>query len=421
MMEKKELILINNQTTDKDTWKKGKQRFDNTYSEENFNYEEYDNKLCKIIESACLLIKTSGESETFYSFIEFSKTASLKNIENEREEGGLEMLLKIKVLEETRRVLASKLSFGDFFYLNIKHISSINFFVDKKSNEETHELNVKMEVLIAARLLLGHKQLFLASLNTSISESLKASVNFESIELSLINYKNAETNNLLINKGCIWKDKLWSNHLFHMFCPSIEFIPKLSHYKNTFKRSSNFIDIYDDLTCTIFFFFTEKVEKKTIYISISKKEDFRYESLSTLFVRGFSDTCYLSNLALINLIRLYCYENKIVVSTLNQPALIDIMYDTFGSKITKSNNVSMEDYSTESYGKSVEKEKQIVYLQDLQKLLEHVIHSIRIEYPEKFPNQITIIRLEELIEQYSNLAIRTIIANPLMYLPFETE
>jgi hypothetical protein len=98
----------------------------------------------------------------------------------------------------------------------------------------------------------------------------------------------------------------------------------------------------------------------------------------------------------------------------NQPLLTNIIYDTFKPKIIK--NDDMKDDNN-----SIGRKKQIVYLQDLQKLLEHIIYSIRVEYPEKFSAQITVDRLEKLIEQYGNLAIRTIMANPAMYLILETE
>jgi hypothetical protein len=338
----------------------------------------------------------------------------LRDKENQKDEE-LEMLLKIKVLKEMRRKLTEELSFGDFFYLNIKHMSAIDFFIDEKeSNHEIYNLNIKMEILIGVRLLLGHKQLFLANLNKELTESLQTSVNFENIELALMNYKNVKINNLLINKGNVWKDKLWFNHLFHMFYPFVETVPKLSHYKNAYKKSFDFVNTYDDLTCIIFFVFTEKISEKALDISISEKKDFRYGSLPTLFVRGFNDLDYLSNLALINLIRLYCYENKILISMSNQPLLTNIIYDTFKPKIIK--NDDMKDDNN-----SIGRKKQIVYLQDLQKLLEHIIYSIRVEYPEKFSAQITVDRLEKLIEQYGNLAIRTIMANPAMYLMLETE
>jgi hypothetical protein len=170
-----------------------------------------------------------------------------------------------------------------------------------------------------------------------------------------------------------------------------------------------------------FLFLRKKIIEKNVNISVSKKKDFKNESLSSLFVRGFNESDYLCNLALINLIKLYCYENKIVLSTLNQPLLTDILYNTFTLKTAKNDTHTSNSDLENSSNTLIKKERQIIYLQDLQKLLEHIIYSIRTEYPQKFSGQICVDRLEKLIEQYCNLAARIIIANPSLYLPFETE
>jgi hypothetical protein len=259
MLKKEEVMLINDQTVEKNTWKKEKERFTNTYSEKDFNFEEYDNELCKIIESMCLFIKINSKSEIFYSFIEFSSTITIEDGEKHKEDEKLKILLKTKVLEKIRSLLIEILQFGDFFYLNIKDMFLTNFFVDTGFNKEVYELIIKMEVLIGTRLLLGHKQLFIADLNMSLSKSLRTSINFESAELTLIDYKNMEIiNNSAANRENVWKDKLWFNHLFHMFCPYTTKIPKLSHYRNILDKSLSFEDKYETLTCIIFFCFYGK-------------------------------------------------------------------------------------------------------------------------------------------------------------------
>jgi hypothetical protein len=374
-----------------------------------FNFDSYDSDLSTLIGSTCSLILQQTNATLFSAVVNFEMPLAL----GKDEDGAFDKFnssfrineyhLKLRVLRKICSILTECLKFGDFLYLNIKNHQTLGngkmLFSEEFDSSGEHKVNVKVEmsIVIASRLLLGNSELFLASLNLVVSRYLRTGVNFKASV-----FLNAE--------NTIWDDKLWGNHLFYIFYPYLERFSNIPEYNSISAIVGDFCFNYEAATAILFFVYQDKLESKLVDFTRmginNKEDDFTYN----LLARGFNEENYFCAMALINLVRFYCYKNNILVVPEEQPSLT-ILWNRIINIVYKKKNGANNNLD--------ENLNRLVYVRELKIFLEHVFYVIRADYSQRYPDQIDVKRLDRLIEQYGNQIIRLILLNPRYYLPYK--